>query len=49
MVVGPDRDYMWILARDKQLKPEVRVQLLAQAKTLGLAVDKLIWVTHERP
>ena len=49
LVVGPDRDYMWILARDKQLKPEVRVQLLAQAKTLGLAVDKLIWVTHERP
>ena len=48
LVVGPDRDYMWILARDKQLKPEIRAQLLAQAKTLGLAVDQLIWVTHTR-
>lgn len=48
LVVGPDRDYVWILARDKQLKPEVREQLLAQAKTMGLAVDKLIWVTHTR-
>ena len=48
LVVGPDRDYMWILARDKQLKPEVRAQLLTQAKTMGLAVDKLIWVTQTR-
>ncbi len=48
LVVGPDRDYVWILARDKQLKPEIRAQLLAQAKTLGLAVEQLIWVTHTR-
>jgi apolipoprotein D and lipocalin family protein len=48
LVVGPDRDYMWILARDKQLKPEVRAKLLAQATTMGLAVDKLIWVSHTR-
>jgi len=48
LVVGPDRDYLWILARDKQLKPEVRAQLLAQATRMGLAVDKLIWVSHTR-
>lgn len=48
LVVGPDRDYVWILARDKQLKPEVREQLLAQATRMGLAVDKLIWVSHTR-
>jgi apolipoprotein D and lipocalin family protein len=48
LVVGPDRDYVWILARDKQLKPEVRAQLLAQAQSMGLAVEKLIWVSHTR-
>ena len=48
MVVGPDRDYVWILARDKQLTPATREQLLAQAKTLGIAVDKLIWVAQTR-
>jgi apolipoprotein D and lipocalin family protein len=48
LVVGPDRDYVWILARDKQLKPEVRAQLLATATRMGLAVEKLIWVSHSR-
>jgi apolipoprotein D and lipocalin family protein len=48
MVVGPDRDYFWILARDRQLPEDVRVQLLGQAKALGLDVDKLIWVEHTR-
>jgi apolipoprotein D and lipocalin family protein len=44
MVVGPDRDYLWILARDRQLSPEVRTRLLQQAKEQGIAVDRLIWV-----
>ena len=48
LVVGPDRDYFWILARDRQLPEDVRVQLLGQAKELGLDVDKLIWVAHTR-
>lgn len=48
MVVGPDRDYLWILSRDKQLSAEVRAQLLKQAKELGLDVDKLIWVEQTR-
>ena len=48
IVVGPDRDYLWILARDQQLEPAVKAQLLAQAQALGLATDKLIWVSHTR-
>ena len=48
MVVGPDRDYLWILARDKELPAAVRTQLLAQAKAQGLDVDKLIWVEQTR-
>lgn len=48
MVIGPNRDYLWILSRDKVLPDAVRMQLLAQAKQLGIAVDELIWVAHTR-
>lgn len=48
MVAGPDRDYLWILARDKQLPADVRSGLLTQARELGLDVDKLIWVEQTR-
>ena len=48
MVVGPDRDYLWILARDKQLDPALKDTLLRQAQAFGLPLDKLIWVSHTR-
>ncbi|WP_153112019.1 lipocalin family protein [Propionivibrio limicola] len=48
MVVGPDRDYLWILSRDKKLPTEVRSRLLEQARSFGFATDRLIWVTHDR-
>jgi apolipoprotein D and lipocalin family protein len=48
MVVGPDRDYLWILSKDKQLAPAVREQLLAQARSQGIDVSKLIWVNQTR-
>lgn len=48
MVVGPDRDYLWILARDKQLPAPIRDQLVAQAKEQGIDVGQLIWVAQTR-
>ena len=48
MVAGPDRDYLWILARDRQLSPEVKMQLLEQAGELGFDTQKLIWVSQSR-
>ena len=48
MVVGPDRDYLWILARDKQLDPALKAQLLSQAQAFRLPTEQLIWVTHTR-
>lgn len=48
MVVGPDRDYLWILARDKQLPAAVREQLVSQAKEQGIDVRQLIWVAQTR-
>jgi len=46
LISGPDREYFWILARQPQLDPELLQQLIAQAKSLGFATDKLIMVDH---
>lgn len=48
MVVGPDRDYLWILARDRQLPASVREDLLRQAGDQEIDVQKLIWVGQTR-
>ena len=48
MVVGPDRDYLWILARDKQLPADLRERLLGQAKAQEIDTDRLIWVNQTR-
>lgn len=44
MVAGNDRDYLWILARDKQLPQTVTQPLLRQAASLGFDTTSLIWV-----
>jgi len=48
LVAGPDRDYLWILARTKTLAPDVRDALVTQAKKMGFATNQLIWVSHTR-
>ena len=48
LVAGPDRDYLWILARDKTLPADIREQLVRQARELGFATDRLIWVGQQR-
>ncbi|WP_413722074.1 outer membrane lipoprotein Blc [Sodalis sp. RH23] len=44
LVCGPNRDYLWILARAKTLPQATRDHLVATAARLGFAVDRLIWV-----
>ena len=48
MVVGPDRNYLWILLRDRQLPADVREQQLRQTRELGIDVEQLIWVSQTR-
>lgn len=48
LVIGADRSYAWILARDKQLPPAIRTQLVEKARQLGVAVDQLLWVAQTR-
>jgi len=48
MISGPSRDYLWILARTRQLPLAVLEQLLQQARALGFATEELIWVKQDR-
>jgi len=48
MISGPSRDYLWILARDRQLPPAVWEALLKQARALGFATEQLITVNQDR-
>ncbi|MBL8259675.1 MAG: lipocalin family protein [Candidatus Competibacteraceae bacterium] len=48
MISGPNRDYLWILARSRQLPSAVLDDLLKQAKDLGFPADRLIWVRQDR-
>ncbi len=48
MVSGPDRDYLWILARQPKLQQDVLQKLIDRAKSLGFAVDKLIFPEHNQ-
>ena len=49
MVVGPNRDYLWILAREKRLPEAVREQLVREANAAGIDTRKLLWVEQTRP
>jgi apolipoprotein D and lipocalin family protein len=48
MVSGPNRSYLWILAREKTLPGSILDPLLKQARDLGFSVDELIFVPHDR-
>ncbi len=46
MVVGPDLDYFWILARQPTLDDRIKSDLLKQSRSIGIAVNDIIWVTQ---
>jgi apolipoprotein D and lipocalin family protein len=48
LVSGPDRDFLWALAREKALAPERKEALLAFARESGYDVNALIWVARCR-
>lgn len=49
MVCGPNRSYLWILARERRLDPAVLDKLIAKAAALGFDTDELIVVEHDLP
>lgn len=46
LVCGPDRSYLWILARSARLDEETQKQLIAKAAALGFDTGKLIYPQH---
>ncbi|HEX7718395.1 MAG TPA: lipocalin family protein [Woeseiaceae bacterium] len=48
MITGPNRSYLWILARQPELDPDTLERLVARAAGLGFATDELIYVEHKQ-
>jgi apolipoprotein D and lipocalin family protein len=48
VVSGPSRDYLWILARERQLPEPLLKSLVAQARQAGFDTSQLIYVAHTR-
>lgn len=46
LVAGPDRDYLWILARSPNPDPGVVADLVARAQSLDFPIEELIYVDH---
>jgi apolipoprotein D and lipocalin family protein len=46
LVCGFNRSYLWLLAREPTLDPEIQTKLLSQAAALGFATDKLIFTEY---
>lgn len=49
LVCGPNRSYLWILARQPKLDRAIVDTLVGKAKELGFDTDALIFVDHDPP
>lgn len=49
LISGPDRSYLWILARSPNLSQNVLSTLVNKAKDMNFPVDELIYVDHTAP
>lgn len=48
-VSGPDTDYLWLLSRSPEVKPELLARFIARAEELGFDTEKLIRVDQSSP
>ena len=47
LVCGPDRSYLWLLARSPKLSEEIKKRLIAKAAAFGFDTNQLIFVHHD--
>jgi apolipoprotein D and lipocalin family protein len=47
LVSGPDKSYLWLLARGPEIREDIKDILIAKAKSLGFDTSKLIYVNHD--
>jgi apolipoprotein D and lipocalin family protein len=48
MIAGPQRSYLWILSRERNLDKSVLSDLVSKASDWGFETDKLIYVKQDR-
>jgi apolipoprotein D and lipocalin family protein len=46
LVSGPDKSYLWLLARTPEIDRQLRDRLIRRAASLGFDTDELILVEH---
>ena len=46
LVCGPNKSYLWILAREPHLEETLKSELIKKAKDLGFETEKMIHVTQ---
>jgi apolipoprotein D and lipocalin family protein len=46
LVAGKNRQYLWLMSRQKTMPEEVRQAYVQQAESLGFRTSELIWVEH---
>ena len=46
LVCGPDKSYLWLLARSPKINEDLKKRLIAKAAALGFDTEKLIYVQH---
>lgn len=46
VISGPDKSYLWILARNPTMTDELKARLMDKAKNLGFDTSKLLFVKH---
>lgn len=47
LVSGPDKSYLWLLARSPKMNEDIRNDLIAKAKAAGFDTGKLVFVNHD--
>lgn len=47
LVCGPDKSYLWLLARSPKIDEHLKKRLVDKAASLGFDTDKLIYVRHD--
>ena len=47
LVCGPNRSYLWILARSPRISDEVKNALVSKAASLGFQTESLIYPRHD--
>jgi apolipoprotein D and lipocalin family protein len=47
LVSGPDKSYLWLLARSPKMNEDIKNDLIVKAKAAGFDTGKLLSVNHE--